>query len=42
MAVAGNANAALGDIGGDQALFADFYTGNTDSIGHITLTEGVT
>jgi hypothetical protein len=40
LAVAGDGRTYLEDIAGDMALTGDFFTGNTNSIGHITLVEG--
>ena len=40
-ATAGDGRTFLEDIDGDMALTADFFTGNTNALGHITLTEGV-
>ncbi|YCM43378.1 hypothetical protein V2O64_18900 [Verrucomicrobiaceae bacterium 227] len=41
-ATAGDARATLMDINGDTAIAADYFVGNTNAIGHIELTEGVT
>ena len=41
-ATAGNAGGALLAFGADTGLAADFNSGNTDVLGHIQLTEGVT
>jgi hypothetical protein len=39
-ATGGDARTALVDVGGDQSLTADFFTGNTNAFGLISLTEG--
>jgi hypothetical protein len=36
----GDTRAALVDVGGDMALTADYFTGNTNALGRITLLEG--
>lgn len=36
----GDGTATLEEIGGDTWLVADFFTGNTNTFGHITLKEG--
>jgi len=38
--IAGDARTFLEDVGGDQAITGDFFTGNSNTIGHITLVEG--
>lgn len=40
-AVAGNAQTQLWDFSGDDGIGSDFLTGDTQGLGHITLTEGV-
>ncbi len=36
----GDGTAGLVDVGGDMSLTADYFTGNTNAFGRITLTEG--
>lgn len=38
---AGDSRTFIEDIDGDGALTADFFTGNTNALGHIQLTEGI-
>ncbi len=38
--VAGNAAAVLEEVDGDMVLVADYFTGDTNALGHLTLAEG--